>query len=110
MKQDWRIDPILILLFIGIWMSLGALMFVAGHFPNNGQLFIITSGLVTASSTGFFLRVNPKSMQEQDTAAGVTPGTTAATTTVNTTTKTSSVQPDASPAKKDAEVTNEGGR
>ena len=64
-KQDWRMDPVLVLLFVGIWISLGALILVAAKFPNNGQLFIITSGLVTASSTGFFLRVNPKSMQQQ---------------------------------------------
>lgn len=85
MKQDWRIDPILIMLFVGIWMSLGALILVADHFPNNGQLFIITSGLVTASSTGFFLRVNPKSMQQQDVETGVPTVESKTTTTTQST-------------------------
>ena len=59
MKQDWRIDPVLLLLFAGIILFTGVLVFVEWAFKSDGQIYQTLAGLVTGFSGAFLLRINP---------------------------------------------------
>lgn len=67
-QQDWRIEPILLLLFAGILLSAVALIFISAFMPANGQLFEVIASLLSAFVGAFFMRINPKSMAAQDVA------------------------------------------
>lgn len=74
-NQDWRVDPVLLLL-LGAIVFFTLVMIYASHlFPTNQVLFQTISGLLTGFSGAFIMRVNPKSMSQQDsdTAASNTP-------------------------------------
>jgi len=61
MTGKQKIDPLLWMLFAGIWMSVGALIFVAWVLKDDSQLFqVMSSGLVGGFTAAFFMRVNPK--------------------------------------------------
>ena len=64
--QDWRIEPILLLMFGGLVFFTVALMYVAHLFPGNDKLFIAISAVLSGFASAFFVRVNPHSMSQQD--------------------------------------------
>ena len=55
-----RIDPVLLLLFLGMLVFTGLLLLISKWSPNDGQTFQVISGLLTAFSGAFFLRIKPK--------------------------------------------------
>lgn len=67
-KQDWRVEPILLLLFAGIILSAISLILVKAFIPGDGQLFQVVASVLSSFVGAFFLRVNPKSMASQDVA------------------------------------------
>ena len=90
--QDWRVEPILLLLFVGIVLYSVGLVIVSWLLPNNGTLFTVLSGVATSFTGAFFLRVNPKSQAQQDAdtkppIAALTETTKTETTTTGTTDK-----------------------
>lgn len=60
-----RIDPVLLLLVYGMIFFTIVLIGVEHFFPNDGQVFQVISGLITAFSGAFFLRVKPQTPQEE---------------------------------------------
>lgn len=64
------VDPILYLLLIATFASLGLLIFVEFKFPSDGQVFQLIAGLVTGFSAAFFLRVKPATKEEDKVAHG----------------------------------------
>ena len=66
MKQDWRIDPVLILLTFVICFLVGAVILCAFILPNNMAVFVLLSGLITSASGSFYTRMNPKSVGQQE--------------------------------------------
>jgi len=70
MKQDWRIDPIVLLLFFGIFATLGLMVFVDFKFKEDGQTFQVISSLVGALTGAFLLRIKPQAKEDPS------PGTT----------------------------------
>jgi hypothetical protein len=60
MKQALaKIDPVLILLFLGMWLATATLIGVDILFKSEGQIFQVLSGLVTAFAGAFFARMKP---------------------------------------------------
>jgi hypothetical protein len=66
MKQDWRIEPILLLLCGGIFLSVVIMLFCEHYFKDDGQIFQVVSNLVAGFSGAFFGRMSPRSMHQQD--------------------------------------------
>lgn len=60
-----RIDPVLLLLMFGLIFFTGILIFVEHFFPSDGQVFQVVSGVLTAFSGAFFMRVKPQTPQEE---------------------------------------------
>jgi len=60
MNMIKRIDPTLILLFIGMLIFTGVLIFVEHFFASDGQVFQVISGVLTGFAGAFFARMNPK--------------------------------------------------
>lgn len=54
------LEPVVVLLFVGILIFTTVLIGLAFLRPNDGQTFQIVSGLVTAFSGAFFMRINPQ--------------------------------------------------
>jgi hypothetical protein len=67
MKQDWRIDPNLLLLFAGLIFFTAVLIFVELKFQNDGQVFQVIAGLITGFAGCFFGRMDPKKKEPNDT-------------------------------------------
>ncbi len=63
--NDTKLEPVVRLLFIGICVCIFALFVDAKFFPNDGQMFQVVAGLMTAFSGAFFMRVNPKDSRPQ---------------------------------------------
>ena len=59
MKQDWRVDPLLLLLAALMAFLVFALVICAWLLPTNTMLFMAISGLVTAASGSFFTHMPP---------------------------------------------------
>lgn len=90
MKQDWRMDPVLLLLFAGMLVFTGlavwvakSLQFVAANGNTNViavGLFNLISGIVTGFLGSFLTRMNPKA-----TTLDIGPDTTKVTQQTTTT-------------------------
>jgi len=57
--QD-KIEPVVLLLFLGMVIFTGVLLGCEHFFPMDGQLFQVFAGLLTGFSGAFFMRVKPK--------------------------------------------------
>lgn len=55
-----KIDPVLWLLFLGMVLAAGTLIFVEHFFKDDGQVFQVFAGLLASFSGAFFLRVKPR--------------------------------------------------
>ena len=71
MRQDWRIDPVLLLLFAGLCLFTLVLIFVEWRFNSDGQIFQVVSGVLTGFAGAFFTRMNPKKQEDTTTTATV---------------------------------------
>ena len=60
MKSESRLEPVVVLLFIGMLVFTGILLYVQKFFPNDGQTFQVIAGLLSAFSGAFFMRVKPR--------------------------------------------------
>lgn len=59
--NETKLEPVILLLFIGM-VFFTAMLFTAEHyFPMDGQMFQVIAGLLTGFSGAFFMRVKPKS-------------------------------------------------
>ena len=56
-------DPVLMLLFVGMIIFTGALIWVEKAFPNDGQVFQVIASIVAGFTGSFFTRMNPKPSQ-----------------------------------------------
>ncbi len=65
-KQDWRIDPVLLLLFTGMIFFTSVLIGVEHFFSSDGQLFQVISNIDAGFVGAFFMRVNPKTPAQMD--------------------------------------------
>jgi cytochrome c biogenesis protein CcdA len=76
-----RIEPVVLLLFVGMLVFTGILLFVEKFYPNDGQMFQVIAGLLTAFSGAFFMRVKPKAADDggKSSATITTDGGTVAT-------------------------------
>ena len=63
-----RVDYVTVMLFLGIVFFAGAMVLVDQVFKDDGQIFQVFAGLVTAFSGGFFTRIksSPTPAQPQD--------------------------------------------
>ncbi len=59
MKQDWRVDPLLLLLAGVMVFLVTALVLVAWLLPANMALFVAISGLLGSASGSFFTHMPP---------------------------------------------------
>lgn len=80
--MDLKIDPVLLLLFVGITIFTGVMIWVDHAFHDDGQIFQVCSGLVTGFAGAFFTRLKPRSDAEEK--GGVT-ASVEKTTVVSTT-------------------------
>ena len=62
--KDWRIDPVLILLALVMAFLVTVAVAVSVWVPNNGQLFMLIAGLITATSGSFFTRLKPEATEK----------------------------------------------
>ena len=61
MNQSGKLEPIVTLLFVGLFISVG-LLFVCEHFyANDGQMFQVIAGIVGNFTGALFMRVKPRS-------------------------------------------------
>jgi len=60
MKPSWHIDPVLLLLFFGMMVFTGILIFVEWRFKDDGQIFQVISSLVAGFAGAFFAKLDPK--------------------------------------------------
>ena len=81
-------DPVLLILFAGIWISVGIMIACAVWFKDDGQIFQVLSSLVAGFSGAFFGRMKP---QEKPPAPGST--TVTSTQQVTDTPPTATDQP-----------------
>lgn len=65
MDQHWKVDPVLLLLFSGITIFTGVMIFIEFKFKDDGQLFQVVSGLVAGFAGAFFTRLKPRSDAEE---------------------------------------------
>ena len=75
-----KLEPVVLLLFVGMCVFTGALFASEKFFPNDGQMFQVVAGLLTACSGAFFMRVKPKDNIPSIPEGGS--GSTSTTTTV----------------------------
>ena len=70
MIPEWKgTDPVLLILFTGIWISVITMIGCNAFFKDDGQLFQVLSALVAGFSGAFFGRMKP---QEKPPAPGST--------------------------------------
>jgi hypothetical protein len=55
-----KIDPILLLLFLGMMIFTAVLVWVEYAFKDDGQIYQTIATLVAGFSGAFFMRINPK--------------------------------------------------
>lgn len=55
-----KLEPIIWLLFAGIFLLLGILIGVEVAWKDDGQMFQVIAGLLSAFSGAFFMRIKPK--------------------------------------------------
>lgn len=67
MKQEWHVEPVLLLLFFGLFLSIAILVAVQTFWPNDGQVFQVISGVATGFAGAFFARMNPKEVNSATT-------------------------------------------
>jgi membrane associated rhomboid family serine protease len=68
-KQDWRVDPVLLLLALLIIFMAGVMVHVCHVFlasQNFSAIFIAVSGFVSTLIGALVMRINPKSQAQQD--------------------------------------------
>jgi hypothetical protein len=62
-----KVEPIILLLFIGLFLTLIALFVVQAFWPNDGEVFTAVAGVLGGFSGAFFGRINPqKAAQTED--------------------------------------------
>lgn len=76
MIERFKVDPTLMLLFLGIFAMTGILIFCEHFFASDGQIFQVISGLVTGFAGAFFGRINPKPAHEETKTSTDTTNTT----------------------------------
>ncbi len=62
--SEARIEPIMYLLFAGMLIFTGILLWIAQARPNDGQTFQVIAGLLTAFSGSFFTRLKPRNPED----------------------------------------------
>lgn len=60
MNRDWKVDPVLLLLFMGLILFTGILIWVEHAFQNDGQIFQCIASILAGFTGSFFTRLNPK--------------------------------------------------
>lgn len=86
--RDSHVEPVVILLFLGMLFFTGILIFCDKFFPMDGQIFQVVASLLSGFSGAFFMRIKPKNTIEDN-----PPGTTTVTATPPATTTTTVVTP-----------------
>jgi uncharacterized membrane protein YjjP (DUF1212 family) len=66
--NESRIDWVTVLRFVGVMLTLFALFVAEKFFPNDGQMFQVVAGLVTAFSGALFTRIKPLLSRPDDSA------------------------------------------
>ena len=82
MKQDWRMDPILILLAAVVMFLVVMLVLCAWLLPSNTIAFVTISSLLTGAASAFYAHMPPA-------PTNTAPNTATTTKTDSTTTSTS---------------------
>ena len=54
------IDPELLLLFVGIWLGVGVLIYVEHFFKDDGQVFQVLASVTAGFAGAFFGRISGK--------------------------------------------------
>ena len=65
MQSNARVEPVVLLLFVGMLFFTGVLLFTAWIWPSDGQVFQVIAGILTAFSGAFFMRIKPRSLDPQ---------------------------------------------
>ena len=78
MRSLSKLDPVLILLFMGIMVFTVILLFCEYFFKTDGQIFQVISGIVTGFAGAFFGRMKPTT--DHPDQASSTSSTTVSTT------------------------------
>ncbi len=60
MNKDWKMDPVLLLLFVGLVLFTGILIWVEHAFQSDGQIFQCIASVLAGFTGSFFTRLNPK--------------------------------------------------
>lgn len=61
MKFEGKLEPIVLLLFVGMIFFTGMLFACEHFFQNDGQMFQVVASLLTGFSGAFFMRIKPQS-------------------------------------------------
>ncbi len=60
MTAEHKLEPIVLLLFVGMLFWTGMLFICQKFYPDDGQIFQVISGLLTGFSGAFFMRIKPR--------------------------------------------------
>ena len=82
--NETKLEPVVLLLFIGMVIFAGLLFVSEKFFPMDGQIFQVIAGLLTGFSGAFFMRVKPKGDTPVVPEGGAGTQTQTTTTTVKT--------------------------
>jgi hypothetical protein len=60
------LEPIIVMLFIGVFAAMGVTIYCEHMFKDDGQMFQVASGLVVAFSSALFSRMKPRDDKKAD--------------------------------------------
>lgn len=60
MRQDTKVEPVVLLLSLLLLVFSGILIFCEFRFPMDGQVFQVFSGLLTSIAGAFLMRIKPR--------------------------------------------------
>jgi hypothetical protein len=63
-----KVEPVVLLLFLGMVIFAGLLFVSEKFFPSDGQFFQVIAGLLTGFSGAFFMRVKPRESADKITS------------------------------------------
>ena len=72
-KTKEGLEPVVLLLFVGILVFTGALFLSERFFGSDGQMFQVVAGLLTGFSGAFFMRVKPREGNSNSSHAPTSP-------------------------------------
>jgi hypothetical protein len=65
-RQANKVEPVVVLLFLGMVFFTFMLFASEKWFPSDGQMFQVVAGLLSGFSGAFFMRIKPRSEPDKE--------------------------------------------